>query len=103
MPCNGLIKTDVVYFGEALPEGAMERSMSAAAKADELWVIGSTLEVFPAASIVPVAAQAGVPITIMNMGSTQYDRLATNLIHEDIAVALPRLVEETVQRYGDRQ
>ncbi|MSS13283.1 SIR2 family NAD-dependent protein deacylase [Bifidobacterium tsurumiense] len=103
MPCNGLIKTDVVYFGEALPEGAMERSMSAAAKADELWVIGSTLEVFPAASIVPVAAQAGVPITIMNMGSTQYDRLATNLIHEDIAVALPRLVEETMQRYGNQQ
>ena len=59
-------------------------------------MIGSTLEVFPAASLVPVAAQAGVPITIMNMGRTQYDRLATRLIHEDIAVALPRLVDETL-------
>ena len=80
MPCNGLIKTDVVYFGEALPDGAIE----------------STLEVMPAASIVPVAAQAGVPITIMNMGRTQYDRLATRLIRDDIAIALPQLVDETI-------
>ena len=67
-----------------------------AAQADELWVIGSTLEVMPAASIVPVAAQAGVPITIMNMGRTQYDRLATRLIRDDIAIALPQLVDETI-------
>lgn len=44
----------------------------------------------------PVAAQAGVPITIMNMGHTQYDHLASRLIHEDIAVALPKLVDETI-------
>ena len=96
MPCNGFIKTDVVYFGENLPEGAMEKSYERACAADELWVIGSTLEVMPAASIVPVAAQAGVPVTIMNMGRTQYDRLATRLIHDDIAVALPKLVDETI-------
>ena len=96
MPCNGLIKTDVVYFGEALPDGAIEKSYRLATQADELWVIGSTLEVMPAASIVPVAAQAGVPITIMNMGRTQYDRLATRLIHDDIATALPQLVDETI-------
>ena len=79
-----------------MPDGAIEKSYDRASKADELWVIGSTLEVFPAASIVPVAAQAGVPITIMNMGGTQYDRLATRLIHEDIATALPKLVDETI-------
>ena len=79
MPCNGLIKTDVVYFGEALPDGAIEKSYRLATQADELWVIGSTLEVMPAASIVPIAAEAGVPITIMNMGRTQYDRLANGL------------------------
>ena len=96
MPCNGLIKTDVVYFGEALPDGALEKSYRLATQADELWVIGSTLEVMPAASIVPIAAEAGVPITIMNMGRTQYDRLADRLIHDDIAVALPQLVDETI-------
>ena len=96
MPCNGIIKTDVVYFGENLPEGAMEKSYRLSSAADELWVIGSTLEVMPAASIVPVAAQAGVPITIMNMGRTQYDRLATRLIRDDIATALPKLVDEEI-------
>lgn len=99
--CNGLIKTDVVYFGEALPDGAMERSMQKIARADELWVVGSTLEVFPAASLVPIAAQANVPITIMNMGRTQYDRLATRIIRDDIAVALPRLVDETIAANGE--
>lgn len=96
MPCSGIIKTDVVYFGEMLPDGAMEKSMRLVSQADEFWVIGSTLEVFPAASLAPVAAQAGVPVTIMNMGKTQYDNIATRLIHEDIAVALPKLVDETI-------
>ncbi|RBP97189.1 NAD-dependent deacetylase [Bifidobacterium aemilianum] len=96
MPCNGLIKTDVVYFGESLPDGAMETSMAKAVKADEFWVIGSTLEVFPAASLVPIAAQAGVPITIMNMEATQYDRLAKRIIRDPIQEALPKLVDETI-------
>lgn len=96
MTCNGLIKTDVVYFGEMLPDGAMETSMERVAAADEFWVIGSTLEVFPAASLAPTAVQSGVPMTIMNMGRTQYDGLATQLIHDDIAEALPRLVEQTI-------
>lgn len=96
MPCDGLIKTDVVYFGEMLPEGAMEKSLKKVRQADEFWVIGSTLEVFPAASLTPAAAQAGVPITIMNMGRTQYDNIATRLIHEDIATALPKLVEQSI-------
>ena len=94
--CGGILKTDVVYFGEALPDGAMEKSMRLATQADEFWVIGSTLEVFPAASLVPVAAQSSVPITIMNMGRTQYDSLATRLISEPIQNALPELVRTTI-------
>lgn len=96
MPCDGILKTDVVYFGEALPDGAMEKSMRLIAQADEFWVIGSTLEVFPAASLAPFAVQNGVPLTIMNMGSTQYDRIATRLIHEPIQEALPKLVADTI-------
>jgi NAD-dependent deacetylase len=96
MPCNGIIKTDVVYFGEMLPDGAMEKSMVRVSEADEFWVIGSTLEVFPAASLAPVAVQAGVAMTIMNMGCTQYDRIATTLIHDDIATALPKLVDAAI-------
>ncbi|MFT9232861.1 MAG: NAD-dependent deacetylase, partial [Bifidobacterium sp.] len=43
-----------------------------------------------------VAAQAGVPVTIMNMGRTQYDSIATRLIHDPIQDALPKLVDETI-------
>ena len=95
MSCHASYKTADIM---ALPEGAMERSAQAIVKADELWVIGSTLEVFPAASLVPLAARAGVPITIMNLGSTQYDYLAERIIREDIAKALPKLVDETIAK-----
>lgn len=101
MPCNGIIKTDVTYFGEALPEGAMEKSQRLVEQADEFWAIGSTLEVFPAALLAPMAARAGVPITIMNMGATQYDGLASRLIHEPIQEALPRLVQEVIDEHGN--
>jgi NAD-dependent deacetylase len=74
----------------------MEKSMVRVSEADEFWVIGSTLEVFPAASLAPVAVQAGVAMTIMNMGCTQYDRIATTLIHDDIATALPKLVDAAI-------
>ena len=94
--CGGILKTDVVYFGEALPQGAMEKSMRLAQQADQFWAIGSTLEVFPAASLVPVAAQADVPVTIMNMGRTQYDPLAKRLIRDPIQKALPELVDQTI-------
>ena len=90
----------MTYFGEALPEGAIERCVQALLTADELWVIGSTLEVFPAASLVPLAARIGPPITIMNLGATQYDYLASRTIHEDIAVALPQLVDTTISRFA---
>ena len=53
---------------------------------------------FPAASLVPLAARAGVPITIMNLGATQYDYLAERIIREDIAKALPKLVDETIAK-----
>lgn len=96
MPCNGLLKTDVTYFGEALPEGAMDKAMQRISESSALWVIGSTLEVHPAASLVPFAAQLGVPITIMNMGATAYDSLAQRLIREPIQEALPALVEQTI-------
>ena len=48
-----------------------------------------------------MAARAGVPITIMNMGATQYDGLASRLIHEPIQEALPRLVQEVIDEHGN--
>lgn len=94
--CHGLIKTDVTYFGESLPDGAFETAQRLTCRSDEMWVIGSTLEVSPAAWLVPMAAQSGVPVIIMNMGKTAYDSLATRLIHDPIQDALPQLVADAL-------
>lgn len=94
--CGGLIKTDVTYFGEALPDGALEKAAQRIENADELWVIGSSLEVYPAASLVPFAARCGKYIRIINGEATQMDDLADEIIRERIEIAVPRLVEEII-------
>lgn len=91
--CNGLMKTNVTYFGEALPHGAMEKAAALIEEADELWVIGSSLEVYPAASLIPFAAQLGKHIRIMNTQPTHMDGLANDIIREPIEKALPALVD----------
>lgn len=62
-------------------------------EADELWVIGSSLEVYPAASLIPFAAQLGKHIRIMNAQPTHMDGLANDIIREPIEKALPALVD----------
>lgn len=100
--CNGILKTDVIYFGEPLPDGSLERSIEFLEHSAELWVIGSTLEVFPAASLVPIAFQMGLSITIINKGETQFDNLASTLISEPIEESVPRLVKERIKMHQDR-
>lgn len=99
--CGGILKTDVTYFGQALPEGAMERAERGLVDADELWVIGSTLEVYPAASLVPLALSQGISLTIVNRGRTAWDGEASRLVRDDIEVAVPAMVDEVLG--GTRQ
>lgn len=100
--CRGILKTDVTYFGEALPSGAMERAEHGLETADELWVIGSTLEVYPAASLVPLALARGLELTIVNLGATAWDSEASRLVREDIEEAVPMLVEEALSARSNR-
>ncbi|MFD0704468.1 Sir2 family NAD-dependent protein deacetylase [Alloscardovia venturai] len=96
--CDGIIKTDVTYFGESLPDGAWEKAAERIRGCDELWVIGSSLEVYPAASLIPLAAQHGKRIRIMNAQLTHMDNLADDddIIRDPIETALPQLVESTI-------
>lgn len=91
--CGGILKTDVVYFGEPLPEGAMEKCVSEMRSCSELWAVGTTLGVFPAASLVPIASRLGLKITIVNRGETAFDGLADKKICSPIDEAVPRMVE----------
>ena len=55
--CGGLLRPGVVWFGEALPEGAMERAISAVERAEVLIVAGTSAQVYPAAGLIPLAIQ----------------------------------------------
>jgi len=89
--CGGILKSDTISFGQALVPALIERAMNAAAEADLLLAIGSTLQVQPVASMVPVAARAGAGIVIVNDQETAMDALADVVIREQIGDALRRI------------
>ncbi len=91
--CGGVLKPDVVLFGELLPHDVMERAQQAAARADLMLVAGSSLEVVPAADLPNLTLAAGGRLIIVNKGPTQLDHRATLKIEGDVAEVLPALVE----------
>jgi NAD-dependent deacetylase len=90
--CNGVLKTAVVMFGEAMPPLEMQQAWEWALQADAVLAVGSTLSVFPAASIPLEVVGAGHPMVILNMGPTELDSLAAARIEAPAGDALPRLV-----------
>ena len=92
--CGGIVKTTTVMFGEALPQGVLERAWDMAAAADAVLAIGSTLGVWPAAEIPFSAAQQGRPLVIINQGPTEMDHLASVRIDGAAGSVLPALVRE---------
>lgn len=95
--CGGIIKPAVVFFGESLVAADIDRSLDAAADADLLVAVGTTLAVFPVAGMVPIAVDAGVPVVVVNGSGTEMDDLATVVIRGSISELLPALVEEVRQ------
>lgn len=96
--CGGVLKPDVVYFGERLPERALDRAIAAAQDGDVLVAVGSTLTVQPVASLVGLAAEVGAEVVIVNAEPTPYDRVADRVVRNPIEQALPALVSELLAR-----
>ena len=90
--CGGILKADVVFFGEALPARAMERAMAWAGTADAVITVGTTLSVFPAAAIPLEVADRGNPFVIINRGPTDLDPIADLVVDAAAGEALSRLV-----------
>ncbi|NTV39164.1 MAG: NAD-dependent deacetylase [Demequinaceae bacterium] len=91
--CGGILKPDIVYFGEALPERAINRAVAAAKSCEVFVAIGTTLSVYPVASLAGIAVEAGATLIIVNAERTDYDGHATRIIREPIDDAVPALVE----------
>jgi NAD-dependent deacetylase len=91
--CGGLLKPDVVLFEEDLPRGAYWLAASAMEKADAVIVAGTALEVCPACEMPLEAVKRGKPLIIVNKSPTYLDEQAAVVIREDVAVALPAIIE----------
>ena len=90
--CGGILKSATILFGEGLAPGVMERAMAAAIEADLLIAVGSTLQVYPVAGVVPAAKSAGAKLVIVNAEPTPFDRIADAVLHKPIGEMLPALI-----------
>jgi NAD-dependent SIR2 family protein deacetylase len=86
--CGGLLKPDVVFFGENVPAGRYAQARDALARADALLVAGSSLMVYSGFRFVRLAHDAGLPIAIVNRGRTRGDDLAELKISGDVGSTL---------------
>ncbi|MBW9214201.1 NAD-dependent protein deacetylase [Mumia sp. zg.B53] len=75
--CGGILKPDVVFFGESVPKPRVERCRALVDAADAVLVVGSSLQVMSGLRFVRQAAKAGKPVVIVNRGATRGDDLAT--------------------------
>jgi len=91
--CGGLLKPDVVFFGENVPRPTVEQAFAALAASDALLVAGSSLMVFSGFRFCRDAAARGQPIVIVNDGRTRADDLATLKIGGDCGTRLARLAD----------
>ncbi len=92
--CAGMLKPDIVYFGESVPKPVVERAYSLVADADALLVAGSSLTVFSGLRFVRQAAAAGTPVAIINRGPTRGDELATVKVDAGCSELLALLADE---------
>jgi len=89
--CGGILKSDTISFGQALVPEVIERALRVATEADVMLAIGTTLQVYPAAGMVPVAREAGARIVIINDQPTPMDPLADVVLRGSIGELLPPL------------
>lgn len=92
--CGGMLKPDIVYFGESVPKDRVDEAYSLVEGADALLVAGSSLTVFSGYRFVRRAAALGIPIAIINRGPTRGDDLAAVKIDNGCSPMLALLADE---------
>jgi len=90
--CGGILKSATISFGQALEPEVIERALRVAGEADLLLAIGTSLQVYPVASAVPLAREAGARVVVVNAQPTPYDDIADAVLREPIGQVLPQIV-----------
>jgi len=91
--CGGVLKPDVVFFGETVPADRVQACFALVSRSRALLVLGSSLTVMSGYRFVLRAAKDGVPVAIVNAGPTRGDDRATVRVDATLGEVLPRLVD----------
>jgi NAD-dependent deacetylase len=89
--CGGILKSATISFGQPLAPDVIARAMQAAEDADLLLAVGTSLQVYPVASAVPLAKAGGARVVIVNAEPTPFDDMANAVFREPIGRILPAL------------
>jgi NAD-dependent deacetylase len=100
--CGGLIRPDVVWFGEMLPEDTWEASVRAAEGADVFLSVGTSAVVYPAASLPVAAKRAGAYLVEINPEQTLLTSQADQFLQGPSGEILPAVAELMAQKRGSR-
>jgi len=92
--CGALLRPDVVWFGELLPQDVWSASLAAVEECEAILVVGTSAVVYPAAGLVEVASRRGATIVVVNLEPTAASELADVSLHGKAGEVLPALWEE---------
>jgi len=93
LSCGGRLKPEVVFFGEPLPAEALTSAAEVVAECDLLIAIGSSLQIYPAASLPEMAKINGAKLMIVNKTPTPFDHLTDALLCGNANDILPKVFE----------
>ena len=89
--CDGPVKSATVSFGQAMPQDKMSRAQQLALEAELFLVVGSSLVVYPAATLPIIAKKQGARLVILNREPTELDAIADLVVRAEIGTVLGRL------------
>ncbi len=94
--CRGILKPDVILFGEQLPQAAWNEAQKAARQADLMVVAGSSLEVLPVAGLPMQAVDRGAHLIVINNTPTYINPRADIVIMDDVAAVIPEIIKRAI-------
>jgi len=94
LACGGLLKPDVVFFGENVPKGRVAECFAQVSASSALVVLGSSLTVMSGLRYIRHASSLGIPVLIVNQGTTRGDDLATARLDAPLGATLTALARE---------
>lgn len=101
--CSSLLRPDVVWFGEPLPQEAWEEAVRLMAASDVVIVVGTSGVVYPAAYLPKLAKESGAAVVEINVEESAITPIADVFIRGKAGEVLPRLAEEVLKRLGTRR